>query len=47
MTNESTVNKLPARSEIKTEDTWGLEDIFATDDAWEKEFQEVKSLLPE
>lgn len=46
MTNESTVNKLPARSEIKMEDTWRLEDIFASDDAWEEEFKEVRSLLP-
>ena len=46
MTNETTVNKLPARSEIVVEDTWRLEDIFASDDAWEKEFQEVKALLP-
>jgi oligoendopeptidase F len=46
MTNETTVNKLPARSEIKVEDTWRLEDIFASDDAWEKEFQEVKALIP-
>ena len=46
MTNETTVNKLPARSEIVVEDTWRLEDIFASDDAWEKEFQEVKALIP-
>ena len=47
MTNETTVNKLPARSEIVVEDTWRLEDIFASDDAWEKEFQEVKALIPQ
>ena len=46
MTNETTVNKLPARSEIVVEDTWRLEDIFASDDTWEKEFQEVKALIP-
>lgn len=46
MVNESTVNKLPSRSEIAPEDTWRLEDIFATDEAWEKEFQEVKSSIP-
>lgn len=45
MGNE-TAKKLPSRSEIKVEDTWRLEDIFPTDDAWEKEFQEVKSLIP-
>ena len=46
MTNETTVNRLPARSEIVVEDTWRLEDIFSSDDAWEKEFQEVKALIP-
>ncbi|HWO98020.1 MAG TPA: oligoendopeptidase F [Bacillus sp. (in: firmicutes)] len=46
MAEQSAVKKLPARSEIKVEDTWRLEDIFATDDAWEKEFEEVKALIP-
>lgn len=46
MSNESTVKKLPARSEIPVEETWNLEDIFATDDDWNKEFDEVKALLP-
>ncbi|MGN1401525.1 MAG: oligoendopeptidase F [Bacillus sp. (in: firmicutes)] len=36
---------LPARSEIKVEDTWKLEDIFATDVEWENEFQAVKDEL--
>ena len=46
MANEATVNKLPSRSEIAVEDTWRLEDIFASDESWEKEFQEVKALIP-
>ncbi|WP_442599190.1 oligoendopeptidase F [Neobacillus sp. D3-1R] len=46
MTNEVKVQTLPARSEISVEDTWRLEDVFATDEAWEKEFQEVKALIP-
>jgi oligoendopeptidase F len=37
---------LPERKDIPVEDTWRLEDIFATDDDWEKEFQEVKNLIP-
>ena len=41
MSEQSKVKKLPSRSEIKVEDTWKLEDIFASDDAWEKEFEEV------
>ncbi|MEE6133607.1 oligoendopeptidase F [Priestia sp. GS2] len=47
MSEQSTVKKLPNRSEIKIEDTWRLEDIFETDEAWEKEFQAVKALVPE
>ena len=46
MANEAAVNKLPSRSEIAVEDTWRLEDIFASDESWEKEFQEVKALIP-
>ncbi|MDX8045796.1 oligoendopeptidase F [Gracilibacillus sp. S3-1-1] len=37
---------LPKRSEIPEELTWKLEDIFATDDDWNKEWEEVKQLLP-
>jgi oligoendopeptidase F len=47
MSEQSKVKKLPSRSEIKVEDTWKLEDIFASDDAWEKEFEEVKALIPQ
>lgn len=46
MGNEAAVKKLPTRNEIKPEDTWRLEDIFATDDDWEKEFQAVLQLIP-
>ena len=40
------VKKLPKRSDMKLEDTWRLEDIFATDEAWEAEFAAVKQLIP-
>jgi len=40
------IKKLPKRSEVKLEDTWRLEDIFATDDAWEKELTQLKGLIP-
>ncbi|SFX52156.1 oligoendopeptidase F [Thermoactinomyces sp. DSM 45891] len=43
---ESKAKKLPKRSEIATPDTWRLEDIFATDDAWEQEYKEIKATLP-
>lgn len=46
MGQETKAKKLPARSEIPVEDTWKLEDIFSTDEEWEKEFQEVKGLIP-
>lgn len=46
MANESAVKTLPLRSEIPVEDTWKLEDIFASDEEWEKEFHEVKKQIP-
>jgi oligoendopeptidase F len=46
MANETAVKKLPTRSEVPVEDTWKLEDIFPTDQEWEREFQEVKQLIP-
>jgi oligoendopeptidase F len=38
--------KLPERHEITEEMTWKLEDIFATDEAWEQEFKAVKEFIP-
>ncbi|MGP4106691.1 oligoendopeptidase F [Virgibacillus sp. L01] len=38
--------ELPKRSEIPEEKTWKLEDIFKTDDAWEKELQSLKDDIP-
>ena len=46
MSNKSAVKKLPVRDEVATENTWRLEDIFAVDEQWEKEFNEVKGLIP-
>ncbi|TCP69752.1 oligoendopeptidase F [Baia soyae] len=43
---ESKAKKLPKRSEIAIPDTWRLEDIFATDDAWEQEYKDIKATLP-
>ncbi|MCY8346426.1 oligoendopeptidase F [Bacillus haynesii] len=43
---EKKSKKLPSREEVKQEDTWRLEDIFPSDDAWNEEFQAVKELLP-
>ncbi|MGM9927283.1 MAG: oligoendopeptidase F [Bacillus sp. (in: firmicutes)] len=45
MSQNSTTKALPARSEIKVEDTWRLEDIFPTDAEWETEFAGIKEAL--
>ncbi|MBE4909390.1 oligoendopeptidase F [Bacillus luteolus] len=46
MAEQTAVKKLPNRNEIKVEDTWRLEDIFETDQAWENEFSAVKAMIP-
>ncbi|MEI2354873.1 oligoendopeptidase F [Mesobacillus zeae] len=46
MASEANVKKLPARNEVPVEDTWRLEDIFPDDQEWEKEFSDVKELVP-
>lgn len=46
MSNETAVKKLPSREDVATQDTWRLEDVFASDEVWEKEFNEVKGLIP-
>ncbi|MBN8199142.1 oligoendopeptidase F [Bacillus sp. NTK034] len=46
MANETTVKKLPARNEISPEDTWRLEDIFPSDEEWDKEYNDVQKLIP-
>lgn len=46
MANETAVKSLPVRKEIPVEDTWRLEDIFSSDEEWEKEFNGVKELIP-
>ena len=37
-------DKLLKRKDVPVEDTWRLEDIYASDDAWEKEFTGAKAL---
>ncbi|MRX73622.1 oligoendopeptidase F [Bacillus lacus] len=46
MAETAAAKKLPERNDISVEDTWKLEDIFSSDETWEKEFQEVKNALP-
>ncbi|MEB3749205.1 oligoendopeptidase F [Geobacillus icigianus] len=43
---KKTKKSLPSRSEISIEETWRLEDIFPTDEAWEQEFRQVKAMIP-
>jgi len=38
---------LPARDEIDQKYKWKLEDIYSSDDMWEKDYNEIKVLLPE
>ncbi|WP_010093590.1 oligoendopeptidase F [Ornithinibacillus scapharcae] len=38
--------ELQSRSEVPVERTWRLEDIFATDEAWEEELNSLKTDLP-
>ncbi|EMT46658.1 MULTISPECIES: oligoendopeptidase F [Anoxybacillus] len=37
---------LPTRKDVPVQYTWRLEDIFATDEQWEEEFQAIAALLP-
>lgn len=45
MVNETNTKSLPLRKEVAEDLTWRLEDIFSTDEQWEKEYDEVKGLL--
>ncbi|WP_223700674.1 oligoendopeptidase F [Sutcliffiella deserti] len=45
MAEQTAVKKLQERKDISVEDTWRLEDIFSSDEAWEKEFQDVKGMI--
>ncbi len=35
------MNQIPTRSQIPVEDTWALEDLYPTDEAWEQELEQV------
>ncbi|TAH75148.1 MAG: oligoendopeptidase F [Anaerolineaceae bacterium] len=38
--------RLPKRSEIEKKFTWAIEDLYATDELWEKEYNELKEMMP-
>ncbi len=40
------VKKIPQRSEVPVEYTWNTADIYPTDEAWEREFEEVQAKIP-
>ena len=42
-----TKETLPARNEIPREETWNLESIFPSVEAWEKAYKIVENRLPE
>jgi oligoendopeptidase F len=44
-TTAPNLQKLPTRDEIPADRKWRLEDMFATDDDWETEFNGIKELL--
>lgn len=45
MAQDTEIKKLPARDDIPVEDTWRLEDIFATEEDWESEWKDLKEDL--
>lgn len=47
MLAETKKKNLPSRSEIPVEYTWNLESIYANDDLWNEEYQELKQLIPQ
>lgn len=38
--------KIPSRDEIAAEYKWQLEDVYASDEAWQADYDKVKELLP-
>lgn len=45
--SEPAVQAVRQRSEIPKEDRWQLEDIYATDEAWEADFELTEAAIPE
>ena len=39
------IKKLPKREEVRKEDTWCLEDLFPTDEAWEQAVDELEEKI--
>ena len=43
----SKTNKIPQRCEIPVEDTWAVEDLFPSDEAWEEALAKMASVKEE
>ncbi|KHE70952.1 oligoendopeptidase F [Halobacillus sp. BBL2006] len=43
----ASTKEIPKRDEVPVEKTWNLEEIFATDEEWYKELEQIKELIPE
>ena len=39
-----TDHKIPVRAEVPAENTWKLEDIFPSDDAWKAEYEALQTM---
>ena len=37
---------LPKRNEVDLKFTWAIEDLYASDELWQKEYEKVKDMLP-
>ena len=42
----SKVKRLPARSRVKTDDTWDLSSLYASDEDWQKDLKKLKNRIP-
>ncbi|HLS36568.1 MAG TPA: oligoendopeptidase F, partial [Bacillota bacterium] len=42
-----TTKELLSREEVPEEQTWKLEDIFETDELWEKEYEQLQKDIPQ
>jgi oligoendopeptidase F len=37
---------IPKRNELDSKDTWAIEDLYATDELWQEEYNKIKDMLP-
>ena len=41
------LKRIPDRSEMNEQDTWAIHDLYASDAAWEAEFDDLRALAAE